>query len=163
VVSLVGVAAVTLGCTLVPRRVGSDTGVVLDSDLTELRLETGSELLGKRLSEADEVLEQNDAQIVGYVHKDVRLIAPHAMRVLAVGDVLVVEARAAPSKRMIGALGLALEEAVDPVSSRRAADPTTRAGSPRATRTSPTTSTRASSRRPRLRSSSRTCAATSAS
>lgn len=118
VVSLVGVAAVTLGWKLVPRREGSDAGFVLEGYLTELRIERGSELAGKRLTEADEVLEAYDAQIVGYVHKDVRLIAPHPMRVLAVGDVLVVEARAAPIKKMIGALGLALEEAVDPVSRR---------------------------------------------
>jgi hypothetical protein len=83
--------------------------------------------VGKRLSEADEVLEEYDAQIVGYVHKDVRLIAPHPSRVLAVGDVLVVEARAAPIKKMIGSLGLALEEAVEPVSSRTSGESSERA------------------------------------
>jgi di/tricarboxylate transporter len=122
VVSLLGVLVVTLGWKLVPRREGSDTGFVLEGYLTELRVEKGSELVGRRLAEADEVLEAYDAQIVGYVHKDVRLIAPHPSRVLAVGDVLVVEARAAPIKKMIGALGLALEEAVDPSSSRTAGE-----------------------------------------
>jgi di/tricarboxylate transporter len=121
-VSLLGVLVVTLGWKLVPRREGSDTGFVLEGYLTELRVEKGSELVGRRLAEADEVLEAYDAQIVGYVHKDVRLIAPHPSRVLAVGDVLVVEARAAPIKKMIGALGLALEEAVDPSSSRTAGE-----------------------------------------
>ncbi len=127
VVSLLGVAAVTLGWRLVPHREGRDTGFVLEGYLTELRIEKGSELVGKRLSEADDVLEAYDAQIVGYVHKDVRLIAPHPTRVLVIGDVLVVEAQAAPIKKMIGALGLALEEAVDPVSSRPAAEPAERA------------------------------------
>lgn len=130
VVALLGVAVVTLGWKLVPRREGSDTGFVLEGYLTELRVEQGSELVGKRLSEADAILEAYDAQIVGYVHKDVRLIAPHPTRVLVAFDVLVVEARAAPIKKMIGALGLALEEAVDPVSSRPASTAVGRAPRP---------------------------------
>jgi di/tricarboxylate transporter len=111
-VAFAGVALVVLfGRRLVPERQGAgDGGFETGTYLTEARVPPTSKAVGRTLNELEDALERSDAQIVGLVRDEVRLVAPHGSRRVLAGDILVLEA---DPEKLAGALsigGLELEE-----------------------------------------------------
>jgi di/tricarboxylate transporter len=100
-----------LGWRLVPSRERTDTSS-FDSGayLSEVRIVEGSKAVGKRLSEAEQMLDEADAQVVGMIRKGVRIPAPNSRRILAEGDILVVEVEPESLAAALSSLGLKLEE-----------------------------------------------------
>jgi di/tricarboxylate transporter len=115
-VTAIGVAFVALlGWRWVPERKqaaaeGFDTGAYL----TEARVPKSSKAAGKSLREVEEILDESDAQVVGLVRNEVRVIAPSRNRIVRPGDILVIEAEAGALAGALSSLGLELEEAVAP-------------------------------------------------
>lgn len=115
-VAAVGVGFVALvGWRLVPSRKGAggeefDTGTYL----TEARVPEKSKGVGKTLREIEEVLDEADAQIVGLIRNEIRVVAPNPTRTVWAGDILVIEADPKALTSALSALGLKLEEAVPP-------------------------------------------------
>ncbi|WP_341937908.1 SLC13 family permease [Marinimicrobium sp. C2-29] len=114
-VALAGVAFIALlGWRLVPRREpagaeGFDTGTYI----TEVRVSEKNKVVGKRLGDVEQMLDEGEAQIVGMVRSDMRVMAPHANRVLREGDILVLESEPEALSSVLSSLGLALEEAFE--------------------------------------------------
>ena len=114
-VAVVGVAFLALlGWRLVPRRepigaAGFDTGTYL----TEARVKESGAVVGQSLREVEERLAEADAQIVGLVRGEVRLVAPHPARVVRPGDILVIEAEPEALSGVLTTLGLTLEESAE--------------------------------------------------
>ena len=114
VLTLAGVVfVVLLGWRLVPSRTsaagaGFDTGAYM----TEARIDSGGKVVGKSLAEAEKLLGDNDAQIVGMVRHEFRLMAPNPHRILREGDILIIEADPDSLSSTLSALGLKLEESV---------------------------------------------------
>ncbi len=97
---------------LVPvrERAGADS-FEIGSYLTETRVLPNSNLVGKQLRDIEAALEPADGQIVGLIRNQVRLTAPNMRRSVLAGDILIIEADMAALTRVLGELGLALEEA----------------------------------------------------
>lgn len=113
-VALLGVLFVGLiGWRLVPARKQAE-GVSFDTGkyLTEVRVKAGSKAVGKTLREVEQILDKSDAQIVGLVRREVRVIAPYPRRVLRDDDILVIEADPESLGSALSGLGLKLEEEV---------------------------------------------------
>lgn len=111
-VAILGTAFVGLvGWRLVPTRERTDTGS-FDSGayLSEVRIVEGSKAVGKRLSEAEQMLDEADAQVVGMIRQGVRITAPNSRRLLAEGDILVIEVEPESLATALSSLGLKLEE-----------------------------------------------------
>ncbi|ROQ18439.1 di/tricarboxylate transporter [Marinimicrobium koreense] len=114
-VALTGVVFITvIGWRLVPRREPAgaesfDTGHYL----TEVRVTEKNKVVGKPLREAEDLLDKDEAQIVGLVRNDLRVQAPNPARVLRAGDILVLEAEPEALSAVLSSLGLALEEDVE--------------------------------------------------
>ena len=114
--TLVGIVfIVVLGWRLVPARSQAaggrfDTGAYI----TEARVLTDSRVAGMRLRELEGDLDEADAQIVGLVRNDVRMIAPSGGRLIRAGDILVIEADIEALAKLVSRLGLELEEAKAP-------------------------------------------------
>ncbi len=110
----IGVAFVTLiGWRLVPKREPAgaatfDTGTYL----TETRVTENSSVVGKTLREVERELEDVDAQIVGMVRNQFRVLAPNPARVVRTGDILVIEAEPESLAPALNNLGLSLENNV---------------------------------------------------
>jgi di/tricarboxylate transporter len=102
-----------IGWRLVPAREQPASGS-FDSGtyLSEVRIVEGSKAAGKRLREAEQMLDEADAQIVGMIRHDVRIPAPNAWRLLQEGDVLVIEVEPESLAQALSSLGLKLEEDV---------------------------------------------------
>ena len=103
----------TVGWRLVPAR--KQTGIEgfeSGAYITEVRVRAGSKAEGMRLRDIEAALEKVDAQIIGLVHNDVRLIAANPSRTARAGDILMVEAEAESLPEVLSSLGLKLEEAV---------------------------------------------------
>jgi di/tricarboxylate transporter len=114
-VAALGVLFVALvGWRLVPARKPGAEGFETEAYLTEVRVDEGSDLAGHYLREVDEKLRDHDAQIVGLVHHEVRMVAPHPGRRIHAGDILVIQADADALAGVLGTLKLKLEEAVEP-------------------------------------------------
>jgi di/tricarboxylate transporter len=100
-----------LGWRLVPTRVrrGADS---FDSGayLSEVRLVEGNSVVGKRLGEAEQLLDKSDAQIVGMIRHDVHIPVPNSWRTLQPDDVLVIEVEPESLAKALTSLGLELEE-----------------------------------------------------
>ena len=81
-----------IGWRLVPTRERTDTGS-FDSGtyISEVRIVEGSKAVGKRLREAEQMLDEADAQVIGMIRHDVRISAPSCSHMLAEGDILVIE------------------------------------------------------------------------
>src|SRR5690606_30406106 len=77
-ITLVGIVFVGLiGWRLVPARKQADAGSFeTGTYLTEVRVVADSKAIGKTLREVEAALEKEDAQIVGMVRGEVRVIAP---------------------------------------------------------------------------------------
>ena len=117
--TLAGIAfIVLLGWRLVPARTQAagrfDTGAYI----TEARMLPDSRVVGMRLRELEGDLDDADAQIVGLVRNDVRMIAPSGGRLLRAGDILVIEADIEALAKLVSRLGLELEEAKTPEKKR---------------------------------------------
>ena len=100
-----------IGWRLVPARERVDTSS-FDSGayLSEVRIVEGSKAAGKRLEEAEQMLDEADAQVVGMIRQGVRIPAPNARRMLAEGDILVIEVEPESLGSALTSLGLKLEE-----------------------------------------------------
>jgi di/tricarboxylate transporter len=111
-VALAGVIfIVLLGRFLVPARERSgaeefDTGAYI----TEARVTEGSKADGMRLREVEQVLEENDAQVLGIVRNEVRVNAPQGNRIVRADDILVIEAEPDGLSGALSRLDLKLEE-----------------------------------------------------
>jgi di/tricarboxylate transporter len=115
-VALAGILLVALvGWRLVPaRKQAGIEGFESGAYITEVRVPEDSKAAGLRLREIEEALADVDAQIVGVVHKEVRLIAANPGRMVHAGDILMIEAEADSLPDVLSILGLKLEEAVKP-------------------------------------------------
>jgi di/tricarboxylate transporter len=129
-VAAAGVLFVALvGWRLVPRRepqgaAGFETGKYL----TEARADEDSAATGKSIHEVEELFGDADAQVVGMVRNEFRVMAPSVSRIVRAGDILIIEAEPEALSSVLSSAGLKLEESV-PASedakrdSARAADP----------------------------------------
>lgn len=115
-VTVVGILFVgLLGWRLVPKRRNAEaTTFETGTYLTEVRIVPDSKAVGKTLREVEVILEKADAQIVGMVRGEVRVIAPYSRRVLRDDDILVIEAEPESMGAALSSLGLKLEEEVLP-------------------------------------------------
>jgi di/tricarboxylate transporter len=115
-VAVGGVAFIALlGRRLVPERHPAGIeGFVSGAYITEARVPEGSKAVGKLLRELEPLLEETDAHIIGMVYNDVRITAPNPWRRIQTGNILVIEAEAEALARVLSALDLELEEAVNP-------------------------------------------------
>jgi di/tricarboxylate transporter len=103
----------TIGWRLVPARKHSGIeGFESGAYITEVRVGEGSKSAGKTLREIEAKLADIDAQIVGIVQGEVRLIAANPGRRVHTGDILMIEAEADSLTDVLSTLGLKLEEAV---------------------------------------------------
>jgi di/tricarboxylate transporter len=113
-VAVFGIVFVGLiGWRLVPSRKRTDTGS-FDSGtyLSEVRIVKGSKAVGKRLIEAEQMLDEADAQVVGMIRQGVRITTPNSWRMLTEGDILVVEVEPESLATALSSLGLKLEEEI---------------------------------------------------
>ncbi|MBC52710.1 MAG: SLC13 family permease [Gammaproteobacteria bacterium] len=113
-ITLVGILFVGLvGWRLVPARRNAETASFdTGTYLTEVRIQGESKAIGKTLREVEVILEKADAQIVGMVRGEVRVIAPYSRRVLREDDILVIEAEPESLGAALSSMGLKLEEEV---------------------------------------------------
>jgi len=113
-IAVTGVAFVALlGWRIVPAREnkgieGFDTGTYV----TEARVTENGKAAGKTVREVDQILEQNDAQIIGMVRNEFRIFAPNSRRQLHPGDILIIEAEPETLAAGLSSVGLVLEEHV---------------------------------------------------
>lgn len=102
-----------LGWRLVPKReeagaAGFDTGTYV----TEARVSAKGKFVGKSLREVEHELEEIDAQVIGLVRNELRILAPNPARILKAEDILVIEAEPEALTAVLTTLGLTLEEEV---------------------------------------------------
>ena len=103
----------TVGWRLVPARepegaAGFDTGTYL----TEVRVDEDSAVEGRTIDEIEEQLGDADAQVVGMVRNEFRVMAPNPSRVVSANDILIIEAEPEALSSVLSNLGLRLEESV---------------------------------------------------
>ena len=112
VVMFVGVVfLIFLGWRLVPSREQTETGSFdTAAYLTEVRIVEGHPSIGKPLRDLEAMLEETDAQIVGFVRNDYRVSAPQPRHILRANDILVIEAEPTSLASILSKLGLKLEE-----------------------------------------------------
>jgi di/tricarboxylate transporter len=115
-VALAGVIfVVLLARQLVPkRRQAGIEGFESGAYITEARVPEASKVVGMSLREIEAELAESDAQIVGLVHRDIRLTAPNPRRKVRADDILVIEAEAEALAGVLSLLGLKLEEDIPP-------------------------------------------------
>ena len=122
-VAVVGVLFVALlGWRLVPTRepqgvAGFETGTYL----TEARVGGDSAAVGKSIHEVEGLFGDSDAQVVGMVRNEFRVMAPNAARIVQAGDILIIEAEPETLSSVLSSAGLKLEESV-PTEARDAGD-----------------------------------------
>ncbi len=113
-VAAAGILFVALvGWRLVPKRepqgaAGFETGKYL----TEARAGEDSAAIGKSIHEVEELFGDADAQVVGMVRNEFRVMAPNASRVVQAGDILIIEAEPEALSSVLSSAGLKLEESV---------------------------------------------------
>ncbi|WP_068803861.1 SLC13 family permease [Thauera phenolivorans] len=104
-----------LGWRLVPARKRSDAeSFDTGAYLTEARVPEKSKAAGMHLREIETELDKSDAQVVGLVRNEVRMLAPSSGRVVRTGDILLIEAGVDSLASALSSLGLELEEARAP-------------------------------------------------
>lgn len=116
-VTVIGVLFIGLvGWRMVPARRQSDAGSFdTGTYLTEVRVVSGSKAVNKTVREVEVILEKSDAQIVGLVRSDVRVMAPYSRRILRENDILVIEAEPESLGAALTSLDVKLEEEVSAV------------------------------------------------
>ncbi len=103
-----------IGWRLVPARKQSGVeGFEAGAYITEVRIEEDSKAAGLSIREIEVELADADAQIIGIVQKEVRLIAANPGRRVHAGDILMIEAEADSLTEVLSTLGLKLEESVE--------------------------------------------------
>lgn len=114
-VAAVGVLFIALiGWRIVPARKQSGVeGFESGAYITEVRVEEGSKSDGLALYEIEAELKDVDAQIIGIVQREVKIIAANPGRRVHAGDILMLEAEADALKDVLSILGLKLEESVE--------------------------------------------------
>ncbi|RUO42021.1 SLC13 family permease [Pseudidiomarina aestuarii] len=114
-VAAVGVLFIALiGWRLVPARKQSGVeGFESGAYITEVRVEEGSKSDGLSLHDIEIELKDVDAQIIGIVQREVKIIAANPGRRVHAGDILMLEAEADALKDVLSILGLKLEESVE--------------------------------------------------
>lgn len=112
-VTLVGVVFIAvLGWRFVPARERSGIdSFETEAYITEVRVPVDGRLVGMTLRDLDAQFDELDAQIVGLVRNEVRLLAPSATRVVRPNDILMIEADAERLADVLSRFGLRLEEA----------------------------------------------------
>lgn len=126
VVTLLGIAVIIgLGRYLIPARQRADleefdTGQYL----TEARVPKDSDAVGLRLREAEQKIEETEAQIIGLIRNEQRIRSPHGNYKLQIGDILVIEAEPKSLVTALSQLDIRLEEdkTAPLVSTRRESD-----------------------------------------
>lgn len=115
-VALAGVVFIALvGWRLVPaRKQAGVEGFESGAYITEVRVLEGSKAENMSLREIEVELADVDAQIIGIVQREVRLIAANPGRRVHAGDILMIEAEADALTDVLSILGLKLEESVKP-------------------------------------------------
>lgn len=113
-IACIGVLFVVLiGWRLVPtRRQAATESFDTGTYLTEVRIPEEGKTAGKTLKEFETLIDEFDAQIVGMVRNDFRIIAPNPWRILKAGDIIVIESEPETLSAMLSNLGLQLEENV---------------------------------------------------
>lgn len=115
-----GIVFITFCWRLVPTRERSGVeGFVTGAYMTEARVTADSRAAGKTLREIGPYLADADAQVVGMVRNNLRVVAPNPGHRLRAGDILVIEAEPASLATALSGLGLKLEEAVEAASARK--------------------------------------------
>lgn len=115
-VAVAGLAFILLlGPRLIPaRKQAGVEGFKSGAYITEARVLEESKAVGMTLREVERALDESDTQVIGMIRNDVRLSAPDQWRKLLSGDILILEADAETLAETLSALGLKLEEAVQP-------------------------------------------------
>lgn len=115
-VAVTGILFIALvGWRLVPaRKQKGIEGFESGAYITEVRITENSKAEGMSLREIEAELGEVDAQIIGIVQREVRLIAANPGRRMHAGDILMVEAEADSLTDVLSILGLKLEESVRP-------------------------------------------------
>lgn len=114
-VALLGIVFIALlGWRLVPARQSAamdsfDTGTYF----TEVRVTEKSKAENKTIKELEKILQEADAQIVGFVRNDFRVTAPRPQQRLNAGDILVIESDPESLSSALSAIGLRLEESIE--------------------------------------------------
>jgi di/tricarboxylate transporter len=80
--------------------------------LTEARVPEKAKAAGMTLHEIERALDEADAQIIGFVRRDIRIAAPERWRRVQPGDVLIIEADPKALASVLSSLNLELEETV---------------------------------------------------
>ncbi len=111
VAALAGVLFVALvGWRLIPTARGEqNTGAELfdmGDYIAEVRVKEGSQTIGKRVRELDDIAEEAGAAILGLVRRGNRLPGQARREIVRKGDILVVEAAPQEIEELMGALGL---------------------------------------------------------
>ncbi len=78
--------------------------------LTEARVEEGNRAVNLSIRNAEQLIEEDDAQIVAMIRDKVRINAPHGNRKIRAGDILVIEAEPKALINALSQLGVRLEE-----------------------------------------------------
>ncbi|WP_258239709.1 SLC13 family permease [Pseudidiomarina homiensis] len=114
-VAAAGVVFIALiGWRWVPARKQSGVeGFESGAYITEVRVEDDSKADGLSLHEIESELKDVDAQIIGIVQREVKIIAANPGRRVHAGDILMLEAEADALKDVLSILGLKLEESVE--------------------------------------------------
>ncbi len=104
-----------IGWRLVPERkqTGSES-FETGAYLSEVRVSEGSPVVGKRVREVEDMLDEADAQVLGMVRGDMHFSAPSQTLLLRVNDILVIEAEPEGLSSSLSKLKLKLEEALTP-------------------------------------------------
>ena len=95
-------------------------GFESEAYLSEVSITEGSKAANKTLHEVEQMLDEAEAQIVGLVRHDVRVVAPGPWRRLHAGDILIVEVEPESLAKVLSSLGLHLVEDVPPESAATA-------------------------------------------
>ncbi|WP_409526061.1 SLC13 family permease [Nitrincola sp. MINF-07-Sa-05] len=114
-VALLGIVfAVVAGRWLVPTREKQDAeSFDTGTYLTEVRVDEGAKVVGKRLRDVELLLDDEDVQVVGMVRNDFRVVRPMAGHIILAGDILVLESEPEALGSALSSLGLKLEGSVD--------------------------------------------------
>jgi di/tricarboxylate transporter len=115
-IAIAGVGIVFLGLLgprLVPARERAGTeSFETGSYLTEARIPENSKTAGKTLREIEAILDEVDAQVVGLIRHEVRMLAPYPAQAVRAGDILIIVADPEGLTTALANLDLKLEEAV---------------------------------------------------
>lgn len=120
-VAVAGIVCISLlGRRLVPaRKQTAIENFEAGAYVTEARVPEDSKAVGMSVRDIEILLQKTDAQILGLVRNEVRLMAPSARRKVLGNDILIIEAEAEALPGLLSELGLKLEEAIPPADTVR--------------------------------------------